>query len=60
VMLSPGGALAGARPGTIFMEMSTVSPSLSRRMHELAHERGVYVLDAPVSGTTTVAEQGIW
>ena len=30
VMLSPGGALAGARPGTVFIEMSTVSPSLSR------------------------------
>jgi len=58
VMLSPGGALAGARPGTDFIEMSTVSPSLSRRTHDLAREKGVFVLDAPVSGTTTVAEQG--
>jgi 3-hydroxyisobutyrate dehydrogenase-like beta-hydroxyacid dehydrogenase len=58
VMLSPGGALAGARPGAVFIEMSTVSPSLSRRMHALAHEKGVFVLDAPVSGTTTVAEKG--
>jgi 3-hydroxyisobutyrate dehydrogenase-like beta-hydroxyacid dehydrogenase len=58
VMLWPGGALVGARPGTVFIEMSTVSPSLSRRMHDLAHQGGVFVLDAPVSGTTTVAEQG--
>ena len=58
VMLSPGGALESARPGTVFIEMSTVSPSLSRRMHDLAHEKGVFVLDAPVSGTTTVAERG--
>jgi 3-hydroxyisobutyrate dehydrogenase-like beta-hydroxyacid dehydrogenase len=58
VMLSPGGALAGARLGTVFIEMSTVSPSLSRRMHALAQEKAVFVLDAPVSGTTTVAEQG--
>ncbi len=58
VMLSPGGALDSARPGTVFIEMSTVSPSLSRRMHDLAHEKGVFVLDAPVSGTTTVAERG--
>jgi len=58
VMLSPGGALAGARPGTVFIEMSTVSPSLSRRIHDLALEKGVFVLDAPVSGTTTVAEHG--
>ena len=58
LVLSRGGALAGARPGTVFIEMSTVSPSLSRRMHDLAHEKAVFVLDAPVSGTTTVAEQG--
>jgi 3-hydroxyisobutyrate dehydrogenase len=38
--------------------MSTVSPSLSCRVHDLAREKGVFVLDAPVSGTTTVAEQG--
>ncbi len=58
VMLSPSGALVGARPGTVFIEMSTVSPSLSRRMHGLAQEKGASLLDAPVSGTTTVAEQG--
>jgi 3-hydroxyisobutyrate dehydrogenase-like beta-hydroxyacid dehydrogenase len=58
VLLSPGGALAGAWPGTIFVEMSTVSPSLSRRLHDQASEKAVFVLDAPVSGTTTVAENG--
>src|SRR5258706_6984710 len=58
VMLGPDGTLARARPGTVFIEMSTVSPSLSRRIHDLALEKGVFVLDAPVSGTTTVAEHG--
>ena len=58
VMLGPDGTLARARTGAVFIEMSTVSPSLSRRMHDLAREKGVFVLDAPVSGTTTVAEQG--
>ncbi len=58
VMLGPGGALAAARPGTVFIGMSTVSPSLSRRLHDFAHEKGIFVLDAPVSGTTTVAEKG--
>jgi 3-hydroxyisobutyrate dehydrogenase-like beta-hydroxyacid dehydrogenase len=58
LMLSPGGALAGARPGAAVIEMSTVSPSLSRRLHDLARGKGVLVLDAPVSGTTTVAEKG--
>jgi 3-hydroxyisobutyrate dehydrogenase-like beta-hydroxyacid dehydrogenase len=38
--------------------MSTVSPSLSRRLHDLARGKGVLALDAPVSGTTTVAEKG--
>jgi 3-hydroxyisobutyrate dehydrogenase-like beta-hydroxyacid dehydrogenase len=58
VMLWPGGALVSARPGTVLMEMSTVSPGLSHRLHDLARQGGVLVLDAPVSGTTTVAEKG--
>src|SRR5713226_4443652 len=58
VMLGPDGTLARARPGTVLIEMSTVSPSLPRRLHDLAHDKGVFVLDAPVSGTTTVAEKG--
>jgi 3-hydroxyisobutyrate dehydrogenase-like beta-hydroxyacid dehydrogenase len=58
MMLSPGGALAGARPGTVLIEMSTVSPSFSRNLHDSAREKRVSVLDAPVSGTTTVAEKG--
>lgn len=58
VMLWPGGALVNARPGTIFIEMSTVSPDLSRHLHGLAQQGGIFVLDAPVSGTTTVAEKG--
>jgi 3-hydroxyisobutyrate dehydrogenase-like beta-hydroxyacid dehydrogenase len=58
MMLSPGGALAGARPGTVLIEMSTVSPSFSRNLHDSVREKRVSVLDAPVSGTTTVAEKG--
>jgi 3-hydroxyisobutyrate dehydrogenase-like beta-hydroxyacid dehydrogenase len=58
VMLWPGGALVSARPGTVFIEMSTVSPDLSRRLHDLAQQGGAFMLDAPVSGTTTVAEKG--
>ncbi len=58
VMVGPDGALAAARPGTIFLEMSTVSPGTSRRLYELARRKGVSVLDAPVSGSTPQAEQG--
>jgi 3-hydroxyisobutyrate dehydrogenase-like beta-hydroxyacid dehydrogenase len=53
-----GEVLVGARPGTVFIEMSTVSPVLSRRVYELARGKDALVLDAPVSGTITVAEQG--
>jgi 3-hydroxyisobutyrate dehydrogenase-like beta-hydroxyacid dehydrogenase len=58
VMTGLRGALAAARPGTIFIEMSTVSPATSRRLYEAGHRRELLVLDAPVSGTTAVAEQG--
>jgi 3-hydroxyisobutyrate dehydrogenase len=58
VMTGSDGALAGARPGTIFIEMSTVSPAMSRRMYEAALRKEVSLLDAPVSGSTPQAEQG--
>jgi 3-hydroxyisobutyrate dehydrogenase-like beta-hydroxyacid dehydrogenase len=58
VMFGPDGALAGARPGTIFIEMSTMSPRASRRLHEAATTRPLAVLDAPVSGSTPQAEAG--
>jgi 3-hydroxyisobutyrate dehydrogenase-like beta-hydroxyacid dehydrogenase len=58
VMFGPHGALAGARSGTIFIEMSTVSPGSSRRLHEAGTTRALAVLDAPVSGSTPLAEAG--
>ena len=58
VMLRSDGALAGARPGTTVIDMSTVSPHMSRRLHDAARAKGVAVLDAPVSGSTPQAEQG--
>jgi 3-hydroxyisobutyrate dehydrogenase len=58
VMTGSDGALDAARPGTTFIEMSTVSPAVSRRLYETGRRKGVFVLDAPVSGTTSVAEQG--
>lgn len=58
VMFGPRGALEVARPGTIFIEMSTVSPRASRRLHEAAAAMSLAVLDAPVSGSTPQAEGG--
>jgi 3-hydroxyisobutyrate dehydrogenase-like beta-hydroxyacid dehydrogenase len=58
VMFGVKGALAGARPGTVFIEMSTVSPRASARLHEAVTTRSLAALDAPVSGSTPQAENG--
>ena len=50
VLLSDDGALAGARPGSVLVDMSTSEPSLAVEIAELAAPRSVHVLDAPVSG----------
>jgi 2-hydroxy-3-oxopropionate reductase len=44
------GILAGARPGHLLIDMSTISPIVARRLAERAAESGVQMLDAPVSG----------
>ena len=58
VYAGPGGALAGARPGSLVLEMSTISPETSRELHSLGALRGIEVLDVAISGSTTSAEEG--
>src|ERR1700686_4164735 len=53
------GVFAGARPGTIVLEMSTIAPETSRELHKLGAQEGVEVLDVAISGSTPAAEQGI-
>ncbi|WP_171063989.1 NAD(P)-dependent oxidoreductase [Actinomadura soli] len=48
--LADDGILAGAAPGTVVLDLSTVSPVTSRRMYAAAAEHGVAYLDTPVSG----------
>src|SRR5438067_7161615 len=50
VFLGPDGALAGSKPGTILVDMTTSDPSLAKEIHAAAKAKGVYALDAPVSG----------
>jgi 3-hydroxyisobutyrate dehydrogenase len=52
------GVLAVARPGTVVLEMSTISPDTSRELHSLAAGRGIEILDVAISGSTPAAEQG--
>lgn len=51
------GLFAGAaKPGLIFVDMSTVSPRISGQIAATAHERGIHYLRAPVSGSIKTAE----
>jgi 2-hydroxy-3-oxopropionate reductase len=50
VALGTGGVFAHARPGTLFIDMSTVAPEVAQRLAESGHAAGLRVLDAPVSG----------
>jgi 3-hydroxyisobutyrate dehydrogenase len=50
VFLGPAGALAGSKPGTILVDMTTSEPSLAREIYEQALAKGVSSVDAPVSG----------
>jgi 3-hydroxyisobutyrate dehydrogenase-like beta-hydroxyacid dehydrogenase len=59
VYAGPAGVFAEARPGTIVLEMSTISPESSRELHRLGAESGIEVLDVAISGSTPAAEQGI-
>lgn len=50
VLLGDNGALAGAKAGTVLVDMTTSEPSLAREVYEAAKAKGVYSVDAPVSG----------
>jgi 3-hydroxyisobutyrate dehydrogenase-like beta-hydroxyacid dehydrogenase len=58
IFVGPEGILVGARPGTIVLEMSTISPESSRELHMLGAKHGIEVLDVAISGSTPAAEQG--
>ena len=45
-----GEVFAGAREGTLYIDMSSIRPDVSARVAELGRQRGLRVLDAPVSG----------
>jgi 3-hydroxyisobutyrate dehydrogenase-like beta-hydroxyacid dehydrogenase len=58
VYLDKGGVLSQAEPGTIILEMSTISPELSRSLHKKARTRGINFLDVAISGSTPAVEAG--
>ncbi len=58
VVLGPGGVLEGLQPDSVLIDMSTVDPKVSRQIAEAVRAKGAHMLDAPVSGSTMMAEQG--
>ncbi len=50
VVLGQAGTLGAARPGSVLIDMTTSDPALAQRIAQLAGERGLEALDAPVSG----------
>jgi 3-hydroxyisobutyrate dehydrogenase len=50
VYLGRGGILEAARPGAIFVDMTTTEPVLAGEIYSVARERGAFAVDAPVSG----------
>ncbi len=58
VVTGPQGILEGARRGLIIVDMSTISPTVSRKLAQTASARGIHFLDAPVSGGSQGAVNG--
>jgi 3-hydroxyisobutyrate dehydrogenase-like beta-hydroxyacid dehydrogenase len=54
----PEGLLAAARAGLVTCDCSTVSPGVTREIHDAAAARGVHHLDTPMLGSTPQAESG--
>ncbi len=58
VILGKDGILEGGRPGSVLVDMSTISPLTAKRMAEALQKHGMEMLDAPVSGGQEGAREG--
>lgn len=58
VVLGPEGAIHGIAPNAVLIDMSTISPSVTRGIAARLREKGAHMLDAPVSGGSWGAIQG--
>ncbi len=58
VALGEHGIIAGAHPGLIFVDNSSIKPASARRIAQILGQKGVQCLDAPVSGGDIGARQG--
>ena len=58
VVLSPGGVLESAQPGALLVDMSSINPMVSISLEQKLAEKGLRMLDAPVSGGEPKAVDG--
>ncbi|HEB65860.1 MAG TPA: NAD(P)-dependent oxidoreductase [Chloroflexi bacterium] len=58
VILGENGVVHGARPGTLVIDMSTISPSAAQEIAAQLAQKGIHMLDAPISGGSEGAANG--
>lgn len=58
VILGPGGVIEGARPGSLLIDCSTISPAATKTIAAKLAAKGVAMLDAPISGGSEGAARG--
>lgn len=58
VILGENGVIHAAAPGSLVIDMSTISPQVTQQIAAALREKGVYMLDAPISGGSEGAAKG--
>ena len=58
VALGEGGLIEGIRPGSVYIDLTSNSPTMVRRVYDKFKEKGAHVMDVPVSGGPTGAQAG--
>ena len=58
ILFGEHGIVAGARAGTLCIDMSTISPEMTRSLGERLGEHGIGFIDAPVTGSSPGAQAG--
>ncbi|MBA3746398.1 MAG: NAD(P)-dependent oxidoreductase, partial [Solirubrobacterales bacterium] len=58
VLLGEQGVAQGAERGVLCVDMSTIAPAQTRAIGAQLHERGLALLDAPVTGSSPKAQDG--
>lgn len=58
IILDEKGILKSAKQGSVIVDMTTSSPILAKKIYEICKNKGIYSLDAPVSGGDIGAREG--